>query len=178
MIKNINYNKYNEIKNTIIPKLKKSTALYGNPMERIVYSLEHTLNNNPIENIQKNKHQTKILVLSEGEDMYIPSRIAFYLEEHGYNVKFKTTTRSPIAVDGKTIQECNSGDIKVTIEGDVNKIDCGGSVEVHGNSGSIDCGGSCEVNGDVKGDIDAGGSVTCGNVSGDIDAGGSVRCRR
>ena len=83
-----------------------------------------------------------------------------------------------VIVDGKTIQESNSGDIKVTIEGDVNKIDCGGSVEVHGNSGSIDCGGSCEVSGDVKGDIDAGGSVTCGNVSGDIDAGGSVRCRR
>ena len=83
-----------------------------------------------------------------------------------------------VIVDGKTIQECNSGDIKVTIEGDVNKIDCGGSVEVHGNSGSIDCGGSCEVSGDVKGDIDAGGSVTCGNVSGDIDAGGGVRCRR
>ena len=68
-----------------------------------------------------------------------------------------------VIVDGKTIQECNSGDIKVTIEGDVNKIDCGGS---------------CEVSGDVKGDIDAGGSETCGNVSGDIDAGGSVRCRR
>ena len=83
-----------------------------------------------------------------------------------------------VIVDGKTIQECNSGDIKVTIEGDVNKIDCGGSVEVHGNSGSIDCGGCCEVSGDVKGDIDAGGSETCGNVSGDIDAGGSVRCRR
>lgn len=28
-----------------------------------------------------------------------------------------------VIVDGKTIQECNSGDIKVTIEGDVNKID-------------------------------------------------------
>ena len=83
-----------------------------------------------------------------------------------------------ITINGKTIQECNSGDVKVTIEGDVNKIDCGGSVEVHGNSGSIDCGGSCEVSGDVKGDIDAGGSETCGNVSGDIDAGGSVRCRR
>ena len=68
-----------------------------------------------------------------------------------------------VIVDGKTIQECNSGDVKVTIEGDVNKIDCGGS---------------CEVSGDVKGDIDAGGSETCGNVSGDIDAGGSVRCRR
>ena len=92
-----------------------------------------------------------------------------------------------ITINGKTItcsgtnvviNKCNSGDIKVIIEGDVNKIDCGGSVEVHGNSGNIDCGGSCEVDGDVKGDIDAGGSVTCGNVSGDIDAGGSVRCRR
>lgn len=68
-----------------------------------------------------------------------------------------------IIVDGNIVQECNSGDIKVIIEGDVNKIDCGGSRE---------------VSGDVKGDIDAGGSVTCGNVSGDIDAGGSVRCRR
>lgn len=83
-----------------------------------------------------------------------------------------------VIVDGKTIQECNSDDIKVVIEGDVNKIDCSGSVTVRGNAGNIDCGGSCEVNGDVKGDIDAGGSVTCGNVSGDIDAGGSVRCRR
>ena len=83
-----------------------------------------------------------------------------------------------IIVDGNIVQECNSGDIKVIIEGDVNKIDCGGSVEVNGNLGSIDCGGSCEVGRDVKGDIDAGSSVTCGNVSGDIDAGGSVRCRR
>lgn len=88
------------------------------------------------------------------------------------------TDNGKVIVDGNIIQECNSGDIKVTIEGDVNKIDCDGSVEVHGNSGNIDCGGSCEVDGDVKGDINAGGSVTCGNVSGDIDAGGSVRCRR
>lgn len=83
-----------------------------------------------------------------------------------------------VIVDGNIIQECNSGDLKVIIEGNVNKIDCDGSVEVHGNSGNIDCGGSCEVGGDVEGDINAGGSITCGNVSGDIDAGGSVRCRR
>jgi phage baseplate assembly protein gpV len=83
-----------------------------------------------------------------------------------------------VIVDGKTIQECSSGDIKVVIEGDVNKIDCGGSVTVRGNAGTIDCGGKCEVSGNVIGDIDAGGSVTCGNVSGDIDAGGSVKCRK
>lgn len=56
-----------------------------------------------------------------------------------------------VIVDGNTIQECSSDDIKVVIEGDVNKIDCGGLVEVHGNSGNINCGGSCEVSGDVKG---------------------------
>lgn len=83
-----------------------------------------------------------------------------------------------VIVDGKTIQECRSGDLKVVIGGDVNKIDCSGSVTIRGNAGNIDCGGSCEVNGDVKGNIDAGGSVTCGNVLGDIDAGGSVKCRR
>ena len=99
-------------------------------------------------------------------------------QERGFLRKTKEVKMNRITINGKTIQECNSGDIKVTIEGDVNKIDCGGSVEVHGNSGSIHCGGSCEVSGDVKGDIYAGGSVTCGNVSGDIDAGGRVRCRR
>ena len=83
-----------------------------------------------------------------------------------------------VIVDGKVIQSELCGNVEVVINGDVNKIDCSGSVEVHGNSGSIDCGGSCTIEGDVNGDIDAGGSITCGNVSGDIDAGGGVRCRR
>ena len=83
-----------------------------------------------------------------------------------------------VIVDGKVIQSDIGNNAEVIIHGDVNKIDCSGSVEVHGNSGSIDCGGSCTVDGDVNGDIDAGGSITCGNVSGDIDAGGSVRCKR
>lgn len=83
-----------------------------------------------------------------------------------------------VIVDGKVIQSDIGNNAKVVINGDVNKIDCSGSVEVHGNSGPIDCGGSCTVDGDVNGSIDAGGSITCGKVSGDIDAGGSVRCRR
>ncbi len=83
-----------------------------------------------------------------------------------------------IIIDGKVIQSNIGNNAEVIINGDVNKIDCSGSVEVHGNSGSIDCGGSCTVDGDVNGSIDAGGSITCGNVSGDIDAGGSVRCKR
>ena len=83
-----------------------------------------------------------------------------------------------IIVDGNVIQSEIGNNAKIVINGDVNKIDCSGSVEVHGNSGEIDCGGSCTVSGNVNGDIDCGGSVECGNVSGDIDAGDSVRCKR
>ena len=89
-----------------------------------------------------------------------------------------TILNGKVIVDGNIIQSDIGNNAKVIINGDVNKIECSGSVEVHGNSGSIDCGGSCTVDGEVKGNIDAGGSVECGNVSGDIDAGGSVRCRR
>lgn len=83
-----------------------------------------------------------------------------------------------VVVDGKVIQSDIGNNAEVIINGDVNKIDCAGSVEVHGNCGSIDCSGSCKIDGDVNGNIDASGSVTCGNVSGDIDASGSVRCKR
>ena len=83
-----------------------------------------------------------------------------------------------VIVDSEVIQSDIGNNAEVIINGDVNKIDCSGSVEVHGNCGSIDCSGSCKVDGDVNGNIDASGSVTCGNVLGDIDASGSVRCRR
>lgn len=65
-----------------------------------------------------------------------------------------------IIVDGKIIQNC-TGDIRVVIDGNVDKIECAGSVEVHGDAGNIDCGGSCEIAGAVNGDVDAGGSVRC-----------------
>ena len=83
-----------------------------------------------------------------------------------------------VIVDGVVIQDNIAYDIKVEVYGDVNKLDCAGSVEVHGNCGSIDCSGSCKVDGNVNGNIDASGSVTCGNVAGDIDCSGSIRCRR
>ena len=83
-----------------------------------------------------------------------------------------------VIIDGKIIQSNIGYDIKVVVYGDVNKLDCAGSVEVHVNCGSIDCSGSCKVDGNVNGDIDASGSVTCGNVAGDIDCSGSVRCRK
>lgn len=89
-----------------------------------------------------------------------------------------TVQNGKVIVDGKVIQSNIGYDIKVVVYGDVNKLDCAGSVEVHGNCGSIDCSGSCKVDGNVDGNIDASGSVTCGNVAGDIDCSGSVRCRR
>lgn len=82
-----------------------------------------------------------------------------------------------MTVDGKVVNRSFEA-AEITIEGNVNSIECYGNVTVHGNVGEIDCGGSVKVSGDVKGDIDCGGSCTCGNVSGDIDAGGSVRCTR
>jgi hypothetical protein len=42
-----------------------------------------------------------VLIVGHGENIYIPSRIAAYLKG---NVKFKTTTRSPIYVDGEIIK--------------------------------------------------------------------------
>ena len=83
-----------------------------------------------------------------------------------------------VIVDGAVIDSNIGNNAKIIINGNVNKLDCAGSVEVRGNAGSIDCSGSCKVDGDVHGDVDASGSVTCGNVAGDIDCSGSVRCRR
>ena len=59
-----------------------------------------------------------------------------------------------VIIDGKIIQSNIGYDIKVVVYGDVNKLDCAGSVEVHVNCGSIDCSGSCKVDGNVNGDID------------------------
>ena len=89
-----------------------------------------------------------------------------------------TISNGKVIVDGKVVTAETSPRLEVTINGDVNKLDCDGSATIYGNAGSIDCGGSCHVDGNITGNIDAGGSVTCGNVMGDIDAGGSVRCRR
>ena len=89
-----------------------------------------------------------------------------------------TISNGNVIVDGNVIQTNIGNNAKIIINGDVNKIDCIGSVEVHGNSESIDCGGNCTVYGDVNGNIDVGGSIECDSVLGDIVAGGSVRCKR
>lgn len=84
-----------------------------------------------------------------------------------------------IIVDGKVVDESTDfKNITVIVEGDCNKLDACGNVEVRGNCGSVDCSGSCHINGNVTGNVDASGSVTCRDALGNIDAGGSVRCTR
>lgn len=90
-----------------------------------------------------------------------------------------------VFVDGKEVDTSdtdlnnNCKVINITVEGNVDRIDCSGSVEVKGNvSKGIDCGGRVEITGQVDGDIDCGGSVKIiGSHKGDIDAGGSVSIR-
>jgi hypothetical protein len=91
-----------------------------------------------------------------------------------------TINNGALFINGKKYEDKdldNKQIIDITIEGNVGKLDCGGSVTVKGNViGSIDCGGSAEVEGDVVGNIDCGGSCKVyGSHTGDIDAGGSVR---
>lgn len=67
-----------------------------------------------------------------------------------------------VIVDGKVVQSNIDNYVTVIIDGNVNKLECSGAVEVHGNAGTIDCDGSCTVGGNVNGNIDAGGSVKFG----------------
>lgn len=47
----------------------------------------------------------KVLVVGHGENIYIPSRVASYLDKYGIDAYFKTTTLSPVAADGKLISD-------------------------------------------------------------------------
>ena len=88
-----------------------------------------------------------------------------------------TIVNDKIIVDGKILNESmDFKNITVIVEGDCNKLDTCGDVQIKGNCGSVDCSGSCHIEGNVTGNVDASGSVTCGNVGGNIDASGSVRC--
>lgn len=49
-----------------------------------------------------------LLVLGHGENMFIPSRVAANLQYLGYDVKFRTTSLSPIYCDGEIIKEAST----------------------------------------------------------------------
>lgn len=84
-----------------------------------------------------------------------------------------------IIVDGKPLDETmDAKNITVIVDGNCNRLDACGDVEIRGDCGYVDCSGSCHIEGSVTGDVDASGSVTCGDVGGNIDASGSVRCIR
>lgn len=87
----------------------KNTGRFGTTWESI-QRLEESANDAAkkiMDQILKKKDK-KILILGEGEDIYYPSRIASHLEKFGFDVKFKTTTRSPIYCDGFIIKEKES----------------------------------------------------------------------
>jgi hypothetical protein len=102
-------------------------------------------------------------------------------------------------VNGKKYEDKeleNKEVIAITIEGNVNKLDCKCAATVNGNiskgaysegsmtvngdiEGGIGCGGSCTVEGKVNGNVDCGGCcIVAGGQVGNIDAGGSVRVGR
>lgn len=89
--------------------------------------------------------------------------------------------KGSIYVDNKKVDMPNddllsNANFHITINGDVNTIDCTGSVNVTGNvSGGICCNGSSTIRGDVKGGVSCGGSVKISKtLEGNINAGGSV----
>ena len=95
------------------------------------------------------------------------------------NIKNLKTVGKQVFINGDNVMTCEGQQLNVVVDGNIEKIDAGGSVTINGDVGSsIDCGGSCSVVGDVDGDIDCGGSCkVVGSHKGDIDAGGSVNIR-
>lgn len=79
-----------------------------------------------------------------------------------------------VYVDGKAIADDVFKNSDIYIYGNVEKIECEGSVHCNDVHGDIKAGGSVNCD-DVGGSISCGGSVSCDNVKGSIIAGGSVK---
>lgn len=83
-----------------------------------------------------------------------------------------------VYVDGKEITSTENQTVNIIVEGNANKVECDGYVEVRGDvNGNIRCGGSITC-GNVGGSVVCGGSARCGDIKGDVNAGGSVRYRK
>lgn len=79
-----------------------------------------------------------------------------------------------IFVDGKQISGDVTENCDVHIYGDVENIECEGSVSCNNVNGNIKAGGSVNCD-DVGGSINCGGSCNCDEVKGNVTAGGSIR---
>lgn len=103
---------------SIFPRVKVGTAYkeqtYLKDSGRLGITYDHILlieekaKDTALEISRRIKFKSNILVLGHGENIYIPSRVAAYLELQGYNVSFKTTSRTPIYSDGTVIKDINS----------------------------------------------------------------------
>lgn len=56
-----------------------------------------------------------LLVLGHGENIYIPSRVAAALQHDGFDVMFKTTSRTPIYCDGNIIKDAETFEDRGTV---------------------------------------------------------------
>lgn len=90
-----------------------------------------------------------------------------------------TVRNNVVYIDGKLADEAKGKDsiLEVHLVGNLDKLECDGSVQLTGNAGRIAAGGSVDCKGDVTGNIAAGGSINCGSVSGHCSAGGSINRR-
>lgn len=88
------------------------TGRFGITYHQIL-SIEEKANKAASKIAQELNPHSKILVLGHGENIYIPSRVATYLEDLGHTVSFKTTSRTPIYCDGTIIKDiqtfCENG---------------------------------------------------------------------
>ena len=78
-----------------------------------------------------------------------------------------------VYVDGKIISEEATKKSDIYVYGDVENIECEGSVECDNVKGNIKAGGSINCD-NVGGDISCGGSVNCDEIRGNVNAGGSI----
>ena len=93
-----------------------------------------------------------------------------------------TVVNDKIIVDGKVLNESmDFKNITVIVEGDCNKLDTCGDVQINGNCGSVDCSGSCHIEGNVtiptvNGPItvDPAGTITVPNQDGTTTVTGTV----
>ncbi len=78
-----------------------------------------------------------------------------------------------VYVDEKIISEEAKKKSNIYVYGDVENIECEGSVECDNVKGNIKAGGSINCD-NVGGDISCGGSVNCDEIRGNVNAGGSI----
>lgn len=93
------------------------------------------------------------------------------------NGKNVSIINNKIYVDGKVITEDIISNTEIYIYGNIENLECEGSVHCDDVHGNIKAGGSVNCD-NVGGDINCGGSVNCDKVKGSIVAGGCIKSNR